>query len=319
MTGRALDAIDLPEFLWIPEGERSEMLGGHPRGSAHLLIFRFRKGILVLILMLLIGTAMAIGGWWSYRFAWWRPTVSWDRPRVLMYHMISLPRPGARFNKLRVHPVEFERQLHWLQLNGFQFIFASQLFSSDPLPERAVCLTFDDGYLDNLETADPLLKHYQACATLYLVTDRSGGWSSQKKAHHADEELACEPKLSDDQVALMVASRRWELGGHTRTHVNLTKADPSEALEQIGESRTAFLDRFQVIPPTFAYPFGLYHAEHIDLVRQTGFLGAMTTEPGIAPRPCTAPHEVPRIKVSGHDTLFAFRQRMRTGRRGAFQ
>ena len=48
-----------------------------------------------------------------------------------------------------------------------------------PLPGRAVLITFDDGYLDFLTYAWPLLKSYGFSATVFLVTDevgRSNSW-----------------------------------------------------------------------------------------------------------------------------------------------
>ncbi len=233
-----------------------------------------------------------------------------------MYHMVREHRPGTRFNKLRVTPAAFSRQVRWLAENGFTFVFASQLFSGDSLPERCVCLTFDDGYEDNLTNADPVLAECDARATLYLVTDRSGGWSSKKKAHHADDELAAEPKLTDNQVREMLASSRWELGGHTQTHANLATLSDKEARREISEAHDAFAERFQTQPPTFAYPFGIYRPEHAAMVGECGFSGAVTTEPGIAAWPYSAPLNVPRIKVSGNDTMLAFRLRIRGGRRG---
>lgn len=43
------------------------------------------------------------------------------------------------------------------------------LVAGRPLPPRAVALTFDDGYRDNLELVLPLLEHEGAPATFYLV------------------------------------------------------------------------------------------------------------------------------------------------------
>ena len=266
--------------------------------------------------LLLGAAAVGTGGWFSLRYAWWRPAVDWRCPRVLMYHMVCEHRPGARFNKLRVPPAAFARQVEWLAGHGFTFVFASQLFSGESLPERAVCLTFDDGYEDNLTQADPVLERYDAKATLYLVTDRGGGWSSKKKAHHKDDELAAEPKLSDDQVRQLLASGRWELGGHTATHANLATLSAADATQEISESRTAFVERFETAPATFAYPFGIYRPEHAEMAAAAGFTGAVTTESRIGRWPYAAPFDVPRVKVSGTDGLLAFKLRMRGGRRG---
>lgn len=269
-----------------------------------------------LIPLLVSSGLVTAAGWLSSRYAWWRCPVSWDHPRVLMYHMVRAHRPGTRFNKLRVTPEAFEQQIACLSQRGFQFVFASQLFSDQPLPPRSVCLTFDDGYEDNLLAADPVLARYGAVATLYLVGDRSGGWSSKKKAHHADDELQAEPKLSDDQVRTMVASGRWELGGHTRTHANLTTIPDDEAQMEIANARLDFQSSFGTVPATFAYPFGLYETRHAHMVQQAGYVGAVTVEPGISPRPYADVMTVKRVKISGNDGLFSFALRMRGGKRG---
>ena len=75
-----------------------------------------------------------------------------------MYHMVSEHKRGARFNKLRVKPGEFEKQIHWLKKQGFQFVFASELATKKKFANHTVCLTFDDGYADNLAVVDPVLE-----------------------------------------------------------------------------------------------------------------------------------------------------------------
>lgn len=270
----------------------------------------------MIIQSLVVGAAVCVTGWFSMRYAWWRRPVDWRHARILMYHMVCDHQPGARFNKLRVPPARLAEQLRWLSQSGFTFVFASQLFTNEQLPGRCVCLTFDDGYEDNLTAADLILAQFNARATLYLVADRRGGWSSKKKAHHSDDELAAEPKLSDDQVRAMVGSGRWELGGHTRTHANLTALPPDEARDEVMASSVELQNLGQTPPKTFAYPFGLFNSDHVLMAREAGFVGAVTTEPGIASRPYQEPMQVPRIKVSGNDHLFAFKMRMRSGKRG---
>jgi len=260
--------------------------------------------------------ALALLAWFSSRYAWWRRPLPWDRPRVLMYHMVRDHRPGARFNKLRVPPARFEQQVRWLKDKGFTFVFASQLFSGEQLPERCVCLTFDDGYADNLAAADPVLEAAGAKATLYLVEDLSGGWSSKKKAHHDDDELESEPKLTDEQVKNMLDSGRWELGGHTRTHAHLPSLTGDEARDEIASARATFPERFGAEPHTFAYPFGVFEKKHEDMTRDAGYTGALTTDPGLPENPNRDPMNTPRVKVSGKDNALAFAMRIRGGKRG---
>ncbi|GAB5413899.1 MAG: polysaccharide deacetylase family protein [Congregibacter sp.] len=263
----------------------------------------------------LLALAAGLAIWINRRYAWWRPTVDYRHPRILMYHMVSAHRPGAQFNKLRVTPESFETQIAYLQANGWRFGFMSELAD---LPEKSVVLTFDDGYADNLHHADVILQRYGAKATLYLVEDRfDRDWSTSKKAHHDSGELMQEPKLSDEEVRAMLASGRWELGGHTRTHVNLPRLDMPERRAEIAESRASLARAFGQAMLSFAYPFGIYGAEDVALVREAGFQYAVTTEEGIARDLQTQALELPRIKVSGKDSLLDYRLRLRTGKRSA--
>ena len=59
--------------------------------------------------------------WFSWRYAWWRRTAAPGEPRILMYHMVREVVPGARFNKMRVAPADFRRQVEWLACEGWTF------------------------------------------------------------------------------------------------------------------------------------------------------------------------------------------------------
>lgn len=260
--------------------------------------------------------AVAGGVWYSSRFAWWRPSVAVRHPRILMYHMIHPHRTGSPSNGLRVPPPMFETQLHWLRSEGWNFQFTSELADQwSTASEKTIAITFDDGYRDNLTNALPLLDKYDARATLYLVADRVSDrdWSSQKKAHHNSGELRSEPKLTDAEVETLLASGRFELGGHTVTHLNMVQADRPTKERELRESRNQLQDRFQTEIKTFAYPFGLYGAEDPDLVRQAGYSSAVTTHSGIHTESNPDRFQLRRIKVSGRESMSEFRLRIRTG------
>lgn len=267
--------------------------------------------MLTLVFSCMIGIVVVL--YVNFQFAWWRPTISYIHPRVLMYHMISHHKRKAKYNKLRVDPIEFDRQLNWLKENGWEFVFVSELENEST--RKRVALTFDDGYRDNFLIADPIMKKYDAKATLYLVTDRHDrDWSSSKKEHHDDGELMKEPKLLDEDVSHMLGSRRWELGGHTVTHANLLRLDDGQCFTEIARCRSELEETFDTYPTSFAYPFGLFEDRHVDLVNKIGFQFAVTTEQGISLDLDAERLKLKRVKVSGRDGLASFRLRMRTGK-----
>lgn len=251
--------------------------------------------------------------YFSVRWAWWQPTVSYDLPRILMYHMICDPQPGHKFRGLRVSPQAFEQQIKWLSEQGWTFVTMSELVAK-PCPRKCVAVTFDDGFLDNYEHAFPILKKYGARATLYLVSDRHDrDWSVSKKTHHNTGELAREPKLSDDQIKEMLDSNVFELGGHTLSHCNLATTSAKDKRAEIIENRAAVQQQFSAELTSFAYPFGIFGDDDVELVREAGYATAVTTEEGIGT--LEDPFRLKRVKVSGKEGFFSFKLRIRTGRR----
>lgn len=265
-----------------------------------------------------LGIGAMTGLWFSHRYAWWRAPVAECFPRILMYHMVRDPIPGAQFNGLRVAGGLFEQQLRWLCDQRWRFATVSDVLAEWTLPDRkTVALTFDDGYADNLRTALPLLEKYDARATLYLVTDRGGeDWSVKKKPHHNSGELRDEPKLTDPQVREMLASGRIELGSHTITHANFARLSPDAKRRELRESKRWLEDRFSVPVRSFAFPFGIYEPHDPQLVAEAGYESAVTTDPGIDATPSPDRFRLKRVKISGKENMLAFRMRMRCGRRG---
>lgn len=252
----------------------------------------------------------------SYKYAWWKPTVDWKRPRILMYHMVREHVDGAKFNKLRVKPTEFEKQIAWMKGEGFHFVTMQELQRDwGNHPEKTVAITFDDGYLDNLENAFPILEKYQAKGTIYVVVDRHDrDWSTYKKAHHNSGELTKEPKLNDRQVKQLSDSGVIEIGSHTMTHANLAKLNDAECLAELTQSKAALEQMIAQPVSSFAYPFGIYAERDVALTKQAGYTNAVTTVEGIDGDQADF-LQLKRIKISGKDSLFAVKLRMKLGKR----
>jgi peptidoglycan/xylan/chitin deacetylase (PgdA/CDA1 family) len=87
---------------------------------------------------------------------------------VLLYHRID---DTADVHQLNVTRTNFVAHLEWLR-QYCSVMPIEQLLGTGvaDLPERPVAITFDDGYLDNLEDAAPALERAGLPATFFLTT-----------------------------------------------------------------------------------------------------------------------------------------------------
>lgn len=93
-----------------------------------------------------------------------------DRLVILMYHRVL-----AQPDPYHAHDVDaeaFDWQLAILKryFNVLPLTEAAERLKRRALPPRAVCITFDDGYADNVDVALPLLQRYQLHATFFIAT-----------------------------------------------------------------------------------------------------------------------------------------------------
>ncbi|MBY0540898.1 MAG: polysaccharide deacetylase family protein [Campylobacterales bacterium] len=234
-----------------------------------------------------------------------------------MYHMISehLPKNKSKFNRLRVKPSEFEKQLIWLKKNGFTSFTLSELVNLEVIPNKAVVLSFDDGYEDNFTKAFPLLQKYNFKATIYIVLNRfNENWATDKDLDKASNELNSEKMLNDEQIKIMIKSGLIEIGSHTLDHVNLPKLSNEEKHTQIKESKEKIEDNFSIKCNSFAYPFGFFDQNSVKIVEEVAYFNATTTVNGVFDKSKYSNFEIPRIIISGRQGLFSFILKIKKGR-----
>ena len=102
---------------------------------------------------------------------------AWRRRRLLIlcYHGISLSNEHEWAPGLYMAPDHLERRLQLVRDAGCTVLplgVALDALSAGELPERAVAMTFDDGYYDFAARAWPLLRKSGIPATVYLTTGR---------------------------------------------------------------------------------------------------------------------------------------------------
>ena len=96
---------------------------------------------------------------------------------VLMYH--HLKEGECKPNDYTVSAKSFDMQMAALKDAGYSAITPTELYEylkgdAKSFPEKPILVTFDDGYMSNLEIAVPILKKHGMCATIFVVGNTVG-------------------------------------------------------------------------------------------------------------------------------------------------
>jgi peptidoglycan/xylan/chitin deacetylase (PgdA/CDA1 family) len=257
-----------------------------------------------------------------------------------MYHSIS-PDDIAEYidPPNRLAPREFERQMAFLSEHRHVVPLSQmvdQVASGVSPAAGTVCITFDDGYLDNLITAAPILEKYKLPATLFLATgyvsrgetqwadvlywllqwrtaDRlrvpslgrqeidlgsEAGLESARKllhrrlleaTHGERRQLLAEikhqllpqglaPRLTMNWDDVRELHRRYpffEIGGHTREHIDLRMHCGEVARREIDGCAEDVRRELGVSPRYFSFPYSRWCAETRGIVRASGWQAAV--------------------------------------------
>lgn len=222
---------------------------------------------------------------------------------VLVYHQIdATPPKGQPFRSLVVSPAAFARQmllLKWLGYTGLSMSGLQPYLSGEKVG-KVVGITFDDGYLNNLTHALPVLQRHGFSSTCYAVS----GLLGKTNLWDADIGIAQTPLMNESQLQQWVAGGQ-EVGSHTQHHIDLLDADDATCETEIAQGKLA-LEAVVNAPVThFCYPYGRYTPRHAVMVGAQGFDTATTTERGR----CHAGIrllELPRVPVLRSTTLPVF-------------
>jgi peptidoglycan/xylan/chitin deacetylase (PgdA/CDA1 family) len=220
---------------------------------------------------------------------------------VLMYHRI-----GERGDDVWWLPVEaFAGQMAFLKEAGYRTVLPSDLVARHrrgvPLPPKPIVITFDDGHLNCLTEAEPILRAHGFRAVNFLVTDLV--------AERADERRTYEdaPCLVWPEVRAMQERGTVAFGGHSRSHANL-RALGRRAAREIQGCWEDLVAHGVERPEGFCIPYGEYRDETLQAIRESPFTIAFSVEDRIARIGGTnSLLAVPRVSVFGGARDFAVR------------
>ena len=182
-------------------------------------------------------------------------------PRILAYHEVS---PQFQLGITSISPRRFRDHLDFLVGLGLSFVPLQGL--SERFPEKAVCLTFDDGYTSFLEHVLPILKDRNLPATLFVITDYVG------QANDWDVTFGVNRRRHLDWAQIrQIMAAGIEIGSHSTTHRDLTRLARSQLISELGESRKVLENNLSVKITSLALPFGAVNEEVFTCARSLGY------------------------------------------------
>lgn len=210
---------------------------------------------------------------------------------IVMYHGIS--EDLAAWGDYVISPSQFEADLTYLRENGYTTVTVADLIAyvdeGVPLPDRAVMLTFDDGYYNNYRYAYPLLQQYGMRAVISPIAR----WSEFYSDHVDQQDRPAYSHITWEQMRRMTADGTVEFQCHSYDMHHNDGAHRKGASRRSGETQQQYRTALQqditqalelmrteagITPTTFTYPFGAISKQTDAVLREMGFRATLGCE-----------------------------------------
>ena len=204
---------------------------------------------------------------------------------ILMYHYIrdyqdESDQVGIG---LSVSAQSFATQLDQIIDSGYQTATFKDIANNN-IAEKPIILTFDDGYSDFYSSAYPELKKRAMKAVVYIIVSNIG-----KDGYLSKEQII---ELSREGI---------EIGSHTLSHIDLSKAEDDRSLVQIRDSKLSLEQIISTSVLSFCYPSGKLNAQTPIMIKNNNYKFAVTTKSGIAE--FSNPFQLSRYRISNNMSL----------------
>jgi GT2 family glycosyltransferase/peptidoglycan/xylan/chitin deacetylase (PgdA/CDA1 family) len=239
-----------------------------------------------------------------------RKALSTGQVAVLAYHAIADLGDDPVLREYGVPRERFAEQLDTLARRGWTFVdldaVLRALDGEQPLPARAVLLTFDDAYAELPSAALPLLAERGLSAVVFAVAGLVGGVNEWDRAKGAGVRA-----LLDADGLRALAAGGIEIGSHGSTHRPLARLSPEQLTPELDGSAATLESLGLPRPRALSYPHGVTSPEVAAAARRAGYAVAFTVASGVVRRGADR-YALPRIEVLASDTPWKLRLKLAT-------
>ncbi|WP_115124047.1 polysaccharide deacetylase family protein [Marinirhabdus gelatinilytica] len=227
---------------------------------------------------------------------------------ILMYHDIS-PKKGEG---LHVNAKDFEAQCKHLASKGYRTHHFAEILAAGTLLGGNNCIiTFDDGYVDQLEFAVPILQKYKLKATFFIplaYLGKSDQWNNGEIPIMTAQQLRSLPPET-----IELAYHSFQHRNYDALSASEVETDTQTCFQKVSEENLNFTK-------VLAYPYGKFprkdpeKEQFFQQLKENGFQLALRIGNRIEKYPFHNPFEINRIDVKGEWSLLKFKRKLKFGK-----
>lgn len=212
---------------------------------------------------------------------------------VIYYHDIVDCGKGYRYQK--VEEANFEAQMQYLKQNEYHSICFEDLCK--PLPEKAVLITFDDGFRSVYERAIPIMRKYGIRGNIFVPSK------------YVEEEHPY--FMTWAQLKEICDNEDFSVAAHTHSHVDIRSLSEQEMAAEISQSTYLLRKHLGVETVSFCMPYGKYDVHSMALLKKLSpYKYIFTSFYGQGEEEKLDTKLLPRIGISNDDTIEIFQKKL---------
>lgn len=208
---------------------------------------------------------------------------------------------------IRVDKDKFLSQMEILRKDGYAVMalkdIINRIAEKKTLPDKAIAITFDDGYRDNTKNAAPILAEFSFQVTFFITLGYVGTVKTSFKRSWQRWECMDQKDLKE------LSDSGHEIGSHSVRHIDLTKLDEKERVQELKSSKKGIGELLGKDISLFSYPYGYFDDGLAMLAAEEGYSLACTTISGYNDRDAD-PFKLKRVEITSSDTDGSFMEKI---------
>ena len=196
----------------------------------------------------------------------------WSGVRFLCYHAvvedIESLHPGRRAYAISAD--EFKRHLTYFQHTGVSIVSMEQALwiirEGSTHKGKNICMTFDDGYMDNFDIAWSILQHFGYSAHFFIVP----GFVGKTYSNVMEDQYYERVYMTVSEISQII-SAGGSVGAHSMSHAILPQIDERQLYHELADSKQQLESWIGRSIETFAYPSGRYNKLVVNTLNRVGY------------------------------------------------